>query len=214
MMIYIRNLCYALLLLFLSETAACQAAPKSPIMGWSSWNHFRINIDEKMIKEQADAMIKSGMYDAGYRYINIDDGFFLGRDGTGTLLDNSNFSSGMKSLADYIHSRNLKAGIYSDAGRNTCGSIWDQDPYGKGVGLHGHIREDLRLYLKEWDFDFIKVDWCGGKEQGLNPEETYLEIIRNARAIKPEVVFNICNWEFPGAWAVRAADSWRIAGDI
>lgn len=93
-------------------------------MGWSSWNHFRIHIDEKMIREQADALINSGLYDVGYRFINIDDGYFAGRDAEGNLLvDSVKFPSGMKSLVDYIHAKGLKAGIYSDAGENTCGSI-------------------------------------------------------------------------------------------
>jgi hypothetical protein len=94
-------------------------------MGWSSWwNHFRIHIDEKMIREQADAFISSGLYDAGYRFINIDDGYSAGRDAEGNLLvDSVKFPSGMKSLVDYIHAKGLKAGIYSDAGENTCGSF-------------------------------------------------------------------------------------------
>lgn len=134
--------------------------PKPPIMGWSSWNHFRINISEELIMAQADAMISSGLYNAGYRYINIDDGYFLRRDSTGKLLTNDKkFPSGMNALAAYIHSKGLKAGIYTDAGMNTCGSIWDKDPNGFGVGIYGHIDQDCNLFFNEWKYDFLKVDW-------------------------------------------------------
>ena len=189
--------------------------PKPPIIGWSSWNHFRINISEEMIKGQADAMISSGLYDAGYRYINIDDGYFLQRDSSGKLLTNDKkFPSGMKALAAYIHSKGLKAGIYTDAGINTCGSIWDNDPYGLGVGIYGHIEQDCDLFFNQWNYDFIKVDWCGGEQQKLDEETEYTKIINAAKAIKPDIVFNVCRWKFPGEWAIKKADSWRISGDI
>lgn len=187
----------------------------TPIMGWSSWNHFRVNIDEKMIREQADAMIRSGMYDAGYRYVNIDDGYFGGRNAAGKLLcDSVKFPSGMKALATYIHKKGLKAGIYSDAGQNTCGSIWDNDKKGIGVGLYGHVKEDCNLFFNEWGYDFLKVDWCGGQAQKLDLQQTYLPIIKTVRDTKNNIVFNICCWKFPGEWAIKAADSWRISGDI
>lgn len=119
---------------------------KAPIMGWSSWNNFRVNIDEKLIREQADAMISSGLYDAGYRFINIDDGYFGGRDSSGKLYVNAaKFPSGMKSLVNYIHSKNLKAGIYTDAGKNTCGSIYDNDKNGIGAGISGHLEQDCNI---------------------------------------------------------------------
>ena len=129
-------------------------AQNAPIMGWSSWNHFHINIDEKMIREQADAMISSGMYKAGYRFINIDDGYFGGRNSDGNLLtDTKKFPSGMRALTDYIHARKLKAGIYSDAGKNTCGSKYDNDPNGIGVGMYGHVEQDCNLFFNDWKFD-------------------------------------------------------------
>jgi len=184
-------------------------------MGWSSWNHFRVNIDEKMIREQADAMIRSGMYDAGYRFVNIDDGYFGGRDASGMLFcDSVKFPSGMKALATYIHKKGLKAGIYSDAGQNTCGSIWDKDKKGIGVGLYGHVKEDCNLFFNEWGYDFLKVDWCGGQALKLDLQKTYLPIIESVRNTKKNIVFNICSWKFPGEWAIKAADSWRISGDI
>ncbi|CAM3762366.1 glycoside hydrolase family 27 protein [Elizabethkingia occulta] len=188
---------------------------KPPVMGWSSWNNYRININEKLIKEQADAMVSSGLYEAGYRYINIDDGYFGGRDEKGNLIiDNKKFPSGMKSLAAYIHSKGLKAGIYSDAGKNTCGSIWDNDKQGFGVGLYGHLDRDADLFFKEWKYDFIKVDWCGGEQMKLNEQEEYTKIINKVKSIDPDIVFNVCRWQFPGEWAIKIADSWRVSGDI
>ncbi|MGC4232407.1 MAG: glycoside hydrolase family 27 protein [Niabella sp.] len=191
------------------------AQPKPPIMGWSSWNHFRIHIDEKMIREQADAMISSGLYNAGYRFVNIDDGYFKGRDGNGNLLtDDKKFPSGMGALAAYIHSKGLKAGIYTDAGKNTCGSIYDKDSNGVGVGIYGHIEQDVHRFFKEWKYDFLKVDWCGGERMKLDEQTEYTKIIDAVKAIDKNIVFNICRWQFPGEWAIKKADSWRISGDI
>jgi hypothetical protein len=203
------------LVLFSTTVFSYAQKPKPPIMGWSSWNHFRVNIDEKMIREQADALISSGMYDAGYRFINIDDGYFGGRDANGNLLINkSKFPSGMKALADYIHGRGLKAGIYTDAGMNTCGSIWDKDSLGVGAGIYGHVASDCNLFFKDWGFNFLKVDWCGGEKQHLDEATEYLKIIDNVKAIDSNIVFNVCRWQFPGEWAIKKADSWRISGDI
>ncbi len=189
--------------------------PQTPLMGWASWNHFHVNISEDIIKAQADVMVSSGMQDAGYTYVNIDDGFFGGRDSQGTILPHpKRFPNGLKAVADYIHSKGLKAGIYSDAGINTCASYWDQDTIGVGMGLYGHDRQDLTLMLAHWGYDFIKIDWCGGQWLGLDEQTRYTEIANLIKAIKPGTVYNICRWEFPGAWATSIADSWRISGDI
>ncbi len=184
-------------------------------MGWSSWNNFAINIDEKMIREQAAAMVATGMYNAGYRYINIDDGYFGGRDASGKLFVNADkFPSGMKALVDYVHSKGLKAGIYTDAGMNTCGSMWNKDKYGVGSGIYGHIQQDCDLFFKEWGFNFLKVDWCGGEKMKLIEETAYTPIIDAVKGIDSNIVFNICRWQFPGEWAITKADSWRVSGDI
>lgn len=107
-----------------------------PIMGWSSWNTYRININEELIKKQADAMISQGLDKVGYHFINIDDGFFGFRDEKGILHTHpQRFPNGMKGIADYIHSLGLKAGIYSEAGANTCGSLWDGDKTELGLGF-------------------------------------------------------------------------------
>jgi len=184
-------------------------------MGWSSWNHFHVNIDEKMIREQADAMRTSGLYEAGYRFINIDDGYFGGRDANGKLFPNTKkFPSGMKALADYIHSKGLKTGIYTDAGINTCGSIYDKDSLGIGVGIYGYVEQDCNTFFNEWGYDFLKVDWCGGQRQKLDEETEYTKIINAVKSINNGIVFNVCRWKFPGEWAINKADSWRISGDI
>lgn len=189
--------------------------PQTPIMGWSSWNNFHVDINEDIIKGQADFMISSGMAEAGYSYVNIDDGFFGGRDSEGNLLVHpERFPNGMKVISDYIHSKGLKAGIYSDAGINTCASQWDKDTIGVGSGLMGHDWKDLKLMLVDWNYDFIKVDWCGGEWLGLDEETRYTQIANIIKEIKPNTVYNICRWEFPGKWALPIADSWRISGDI
>lgn len=222
-----------LLILLLPAITACQSVrqmeqsqqvkdelhrptrPQTPIMGWSSWNNFHINISESLIREQADYMVSSGMKEAGYTYVNIDDGFFGGRDKNGKLLAHpGRFPNGMKALSDYIHSKGLKAGIYSDAGLNTCASYWDKDTIGSGMGLFGHEAADLNTMLREWNYDFIKVDWCGGEWLGLDEQTRYTLIDGLIRQIRPDVVYNVCRWQFPGEWVVPLADSWRISGDI
>ncbi|MDR0811920.1 MAG: glycoside hydrolase family 27 protein [Paludibacter sp.] len=191
------------------------SAQNAPTMGWSSWNHFGININETLIRQQADAMISSGMYDAGYRFINIDDGYFGGRDTDGNLLENRDkFPSGMGAIAAYIHAKGLKAGIYTDAGNSTCASMWNGDTLGVGVGIYGHLEQDCNRFFTQWGYDFLKVDWCGGDKLRLSEPTEYLKIIAEVRRVKSEVIFNICRWQFPGEWAITKADSWRVSGDI
>ena len=210
-----KQIVLGLLLFFCGWSTESFAQPKPPIMGWSSWNHFRIHINEDLIRAQADAMIASGLHKVGYQFVNIDDGYFAGRDANGNLLtDAKKFPSGMAALATYIHAKGLKAGIYSDAGANTCGSIWDNDKNGIGVGMYGHIEQDCNLFFKEWKYDFLKVDWCGGEKLKLDEKTEYLKILQAVKAIDKRIVFNICRWQFPGEWAIKQADSWRISGDI
>lgn len=188
-----------------------------PIMGWSSWNTYRINISEDLIKRQAEAMVSLGLKDAGYRYINIDDGFFGYRNKKGILQTHpERFPNGVKCVADHIHHLGLKAGIYSDAGANTCGSLWDADPNGVGVGLYGHEKQDADLYFNQWGFDFIKIDYCGaGQQLDLDERERYTAICKAIREVCPrDISVNICRWAFPGTWARDLARSWRISGDI
>lgn len=216
---------YVLILSTLLVYTACRQDPGQdnsertetlpPIMGWASWNNYHVNINEDIIKSQADAMVELGLTNYGYQYINTDDGFFGGRDEMGRIISHPDrFPSGMKHLAEYIQAKGLRAGIYSDAGINTCASHYDKDTIGVGMGLFGHDREDLTQYLMEWNYDFIKIDWCGANWLNLDDEMRYTQIASIARSIKPEVVLNVCRWQFPGKWVTGMAHSWRIAGDL
>ena len=200
------------------------SAEQPPIMGWSSWNTYGFQINDSLVRTQADAMVNLGFFEKGYKYINIDDGFFGGRDKDGHLLIHpTRFPNGLRTLVDYIHGKGLKAGIYSDAGRNTCASFWGQpkDTIGIGVGLYGHDVEDMELYFDELDFDFIKVDYCGAdagnNAEGLDldEEQRYKEIAAAINGVdKKDLNWNICRWAFPGTWVCDIVDSWRTTEDI
>lgn len=194
-----------------------------PTMGWSSWNTYRIHISDSLIMRQADAMVSSGLAAAGYDHINIDDGYFGGRDPqTGRLLVHpTRFPGGLKPVVDHIHALSLKAGIYSDAGRSTCGSYWDRDSIARDVGFYGHDRQDAELFFKELGFDFIKVDFCGGNAPqnfdnlALDPQERYAAIREAIDATgRKDVRLNVCRWDFPGVWVRDVAVSWRMSHDI
>lgn len=193
---------------------------KTPLMGWASWNAFRTNISEELMKNQMDVLVDSGLAECGYIYANMDDGFFGGRDENGHLIfHKERFPNGIKVISDYAHSKGLKAGIYSEGGDNTCGYYYDNElKNGYQVGLYTHEEEDLNLYLDELGFDFIKIDWCGGVRLGLDEETQYTKISRIIDDIRHrtnrQLVFNICRWQFPGAWAAKVADSWRTGCDI
>ena len=176
-----RKLFYSMLL----ALPLCAAADNPPLMGWSSWNTYGFQINDSVIKVQADAMVRLGFKDCGYNYINIDDGFFGGRDENGKLLIHpTRFPNGLRPLVDYIHGKGLKAGIYTDAGANTCASYWGQpkDTIGVGVGLYGHDAEDMALYFNELNFDFIKVDYCGA-DPGNNADGLDLDVEQRYKEI-------------------------------
>lgn len=197
-------------------------AGEPPVMGWSSWNTYRVNISDSLICRQADAMRELGLDRVGYTYINIDDGYFGGRSANGTLLIHpTRFPRGLKPVADHIHRLGFKAGIYSDAGRNTCGNFWDADTIARGVGLYGHDDADADLFFRRLGFDFIKVDFCGGDpgqnsgQLRLDERERYTAIRRAVDATgRRDVRLNVCRWAFPGTWVGEVASSWRIAADI
>ena len=212
-----------IVLLSLLINCLCIGAQNVPTMGWSSWNTYRVNISDSLIMRQADAMIQNGLKKAGYKYVNIDDGFFGGRNRqTGRLLVHpTRFPQGLKPVVDHIHRLGLKAGIYSDAGRNTCGSIYDADTIGIGVGLYGHDQQDCDMFFRELGFDFIKVDYCGGKPHPkgdtlqLDEELRYKEIAEAIRKTgRKDVRMNVCRWDFPGTWVSDVAISWRMSQDI
>jgi|GEM_PF-36188 alpha-L-rhamnosidase len=191
-----------------------------PTMGWSSWNTYHVNISDSLIKRQADALVSLGLDKAGYKYINIDDGYFGGRDAEGNLLIHSRrFPHGLKPVVDHIHSLGLKAGIYSDAGRNTCGFYYDKDTIAHGVGMYGHDRADADFFFKKLGFDFIKIDFCGGNGLGgepvLDEKERYTAIRDAIRSTgRKNVRLNVCRWDYPGTWVRDVGSSWRISPDI
>ena len=199
------------------------SAQNGPTMGWSSWNTYGVNINENLIKRQADAMVSKGLKDVGFDHINIDDGYFGGRDKTDghLLIHKTRFPNGLKPIVEYIHSKGLKAGIYSDAGRNTCGSMFNGDATGKGVGLYEHDQQDADYFFNDCGFDFIKVDFCGGSYYHnedhlvLDEQQRYTAI---SQAIKntgrTDVRMNACRWAYPGTWVSDVAFSWRTTGDI
>lgn len=208
--------------------AACSLVSMSafdaPTMGWSSWNTYRVNISDSLIVSQARAMVSLGLDTLGYRYINIDDGFQGGRDAsTGRLLVNPHrFPGGLKPVVDAIHALGLKAGTYTDAGRNTCGNFSDGDTLSVNVGLYGHEEQDCRYYFDTLGFDFIKIDYCGAllthnrQHVNLDPETQYRRIASAVAATDrgDSIRVNVCRWDYPGTWVSDVATSWRISGDI
>lgn len=192
---------------------------KTPIMGWASWNAYRTDISEQTILSQAECLKKLGLADLGYIFVNVDDGWQNGRNDDGLVNINAlRFPSGMKDLAEKIHAMGLKAGIYTDAGASTCGRDGDKEYTNDDVGLLGYEEADLNRYLVDWEYDFIKVDWCGGRLLGLNHEDRYTMIGKIIADIEKETgvdkIYNVCCWQFPGEWVVDIADSWRTGGDI
>jgi len=186
----------------LSQTSLL--APTPP-MGWNSWNKFGCNVSDKLIREMADAMVSSGMQAAGYQYVNIDDCWQVSRDAQGTIVaDPQRFPSGMKALADHVHGKGLKLGLYTDAGTGTCE---------KRPGSLNHEVQDAKTYAS-WGIDYVKIDWCNS--EGLDPEVQYAKL-RDALAQSGRpIVFSICNWgvKAPWRWGPKTGNLWRTTGDI
>ena len=178
----------------------------TPPLGWSSWNCFGMNINEDIRREIADAMVETGLKDAGYIYLNIDDNWQEPeRDENGFIHANSKtFPSGMEALAKYVHLKGLKLGLYSDAGWKTCGGL---------PGSRGHEFQDAIQYAR-WGIDYLKYDWCN--TDGADPETAY-NTMREAlfHAGRP-IVFGMCEWgkSRPWTWAEKTAHLWRTTGDI
>jgi hypothetical protein len=215
-----KKILYAFVILATAFSAPVASTAQTPMMGWASWNANGVNISASLIEQTADYMVSLGLKYAGYRFVNIDDGYFGGRDSIGNLLvRTAAFPDGMKVVADYIHSKGLKAGIYSDMGANTCGFLWSgYGDMGKGVGLYGHEKQDLDLFFKTWGYDYIKVDYCGAQQQGLDAKTTYTNVAKLIGDIETsegrDITYNVCRWAFPGTWVTTVADSWRMHGDI
>lgn len=178
---------------------------KTPPMGWNSWNKFACNVSESLIMGIADAMVSSGMKDAGYEYVVIDDCWQVARDENGEIVvDKDRFPHGMKFLADYIHSKGLKFGIYSCAGTMTC----QRRPGGRG-----HEYQDARTYAR-WGVDYLKYDWCN---TGTQDAKASYSTMRDALyAAGRPVVFSLCEWgsHKPWEWAGNVGHLWRTTGDI
>lgn len=198
----------SLVLLFALSTNAqkFQNLAKTPPMGWNSWNTFATKIDEKLVRETADEFVRLGLKDAGYEYIVLDDGWMaMERDAAGNLIaDPVKFPSGMKALADYVHGKGFKFGLYNCAGAKTCGGY---------PGSRGHEYQDALTYAS-FDCDYLKYDWCNtGKMVG---EEAYTTMRDALYAAKRPVVFSICEWgdQKPWKWGAPIGHLWRTTGDI
>jgi len=192
--------------MFAQEKSPSSGLALTPPMGWNSWNKFACNVSEDLIKGAADAMVASGMKDAGYQYIVIDDCWQVERDKAGNIVaDVKRFPSGMKALADYVHSKGLKFGIYSDAGEKTCGGR---------PGSRGHEFQDALQYAA-WDVDYLKYDWCNTTTQ--DAKASY-KLIRDALdASGRPIVLSICEWGTakPWLWGKEVGGNlWRTTGDI
>ncbi len=233
------TLTFAAMVLFGSGILGAQIAPKQmavppPPMGWSSWNSFSNTIDSQIALEQAKAAISTGMSKAGYRYINIDEGWWLGkRDKDGNIvvdpkawpaLAPSERAGDMSNIVRSIHALGLKAGIYTDAGGDGCSTAGpDLGPSYPNTGSEGHYEQDFLQFAK-WGFDYVKVDWCGGAKEKLDPAIQYAEIARaiaRAESITGHrLYFSICDWgvNSPWTWAPNiggvTAGIWRTSGDI
>lgn len=180
---------------------------RTPQMGWNSWNHFQCNIEEKLIRETADAMESTGLAALGFNYINLDDCWAeQNRDAKGNLVPNSSrFPSGIKALADYVHGKGLRLGVYSDAGDLTCSK---QMP-----GSLGHEEKDAKTFAS-WGVDYLKYDNCNNK--GISPKERYPVMAKALLNSGRQIFFSLCEWgeEDPATWAKSIGNSWRTTGDI
>jgi alpha-galactosidase len=194
-----------------SANALDNGLAKTPPMGWNSWNKFACDgLNEKVVRETADTMVSNGMKDAGYQYVNLDDCWQTSRDEEGNIVaDATRFPSGIKALADYVHSKGLKLGLYTDVGTLTCA---------KRPGSIGHEYQDAMQYAK-WGVDYLKEDWCNTLP-GQNAESSYT-LMRDALAAAAaktghQILFSLCEWgsNKPWLWAGPIGNMWRATGDI
>jgi alpha-galactosidase len=197
----------AFLTLLPASRALDNGVARTPPMGWNSWNKFACKgLNEQVVRATADAIATNGMKDAGYQYVNIDDCWQTGRDADGNIIvDAEKFPSGLKALADYIHSKGLKFGVYTDVGTKTCAGR---------PGSIGHEYQDARQYAA-WGVDYLKEDWCNTLP-GQNAESSYT-LMRDALAATGRpIVFSLCEWgsNKPWLWAVPVGNLWRATGDI
>jgi alpha-galactosidase len=184
---------------------------RTPPMGWNSWNKFAGGINDADIRAVADAMVASGMRDAGYLYINIDDTWELSRDANGNIVPNKKFPD-MKALADYVHSKGLKIGIYSSPGPKTCADY---------EGSYAHVAQDARAYAG-WGIDYLKYDLCSDldiyKDDAPTLQAIYQEMGEALRATHRPIVYSLCEYgraEVWTGWGTKSGGNlWRTTGDI
>jgi alpha-galactosidase len=179
-----------------------------PPMGWNSWNKFHTKIDDQAVRGIADALVASGMRDAGYIYVNIDDGWEGTRDSNGVLQPNANFPD-MKVLADYVHSKGLKLGLYSSPGPRTCGGF---------EGSYGHEEIDAKTWAS-WGIDYLKYDWCSASRiwKDADMHAVYQRMGEAIRAAGRPMVYSLCQYGGSGveSWgALVGGNLWRTTGDI
>lgn len=179
----------------------------TPPMGWNSWNHFGCNINETVIKASADALVSTGLAKHGYHFVNIDDCWAEEeRDAQGQFVPKkSTFPSGIKALADYVHSKGLKLGIYSDAGTYTCSK--------KMPGSLGHEEQDAQTFAT-WGIDYLKYDNC--YNEGLKPIVRYPVMTRALMNTRRPIFHSLCEWGdmHPALWGSNYGNSWRTTNDI
>ena len=192
---------------FAQENSVSKGLALTPPMGWNTWNKFQCNVSDELVRGMADAMVKSGMKDAGYQYIVIDDCWQVSRDANANIVaDPARFPNGIKALADYVHSLGLKFGIYSDAGTKTCG--------GRPAGL-GHEYQDALMYAS-WGVDYLKYDWCNTLP-GQDAKSSYANMRQALDASGRPIVLSICEWggRQPWLWGKESGGNlWRTTGDI
>jgi len=194
--------------LLFSCACLAQQLAQTPPMGWNSWNKFAEKINAQTVKEIADAMVSSGMKDAGYVYVNIDDTWQGKRDAEGVLQPNEKFPD-MKGLADYVHSKGLKIGIYSSPGPKTCAGY---------EGSYQHEAQDAQTWAA-WGIDYLKYDWCSAKDVYKDEEmpAVYKKMGDALKATGRPIVFSICQYGKQKVWEWGAASGgnlWRTTGDI
>ena len=181
---------------------------RTPPMGWNSWNKFAGRVDDPAVRAMADAMASNGMKEAGYQYINIDDTWEAGRDAQGNITTNTKFPD-MKALADYVHAKGLKIGIYSSPGPNTCAGY---------EGSYGHEEQDARTYAA-WGIDYLKYDWCGARNLYTDQEMRALYQVMGDALLKTgrPILYSLCQYGRAEVWKWGAdvgGNAWRTTGDI
>ncbi len=206
-------------LMFGQTSAQTVALATKPPMGWNTWNHFRHNFDDKLIREEADALVASGMKDAGYEYLTLDGGWDGGRDAQGNIIAAPDRFPDMKALGDYIHSKGLKFGIYSSPTKSTCDG---------GMGSFGHEEQDARTFAS-WGVDYLKYDVCDGEATYLkleqqSPEKAheyifalYMKMHLALQKTGRPIIYSICQYGLDAVWrwgAETGGNLWRTTGDV